>query len=143
MLTTPSQIFQIALAVYAEVEVLTLVAIMTWLVICVSQSWMESDIFSLSICGAHVWHRGGREEAHTSSFGAHKKAWRGWLFLFTVNYHKTAFSMISIIPPSIMKSISSVKTLEKNSDLKTQESFEAVIDLLKSCKDGASERIFR
>ncbi|XP_034448201.1 E3 ubiquitin-protein ligase rnf213-alpha isoform X1 [Hippoglossus hippoglossus] len=33
--------------------------------------------------------------------------------------------------------------LEKNSDLKTQESFEAVIGLLKSCKDGASERIFR
>ncbi|KAM8845445.1 E3 ubiquitin-protein ligase rnf213-alpha-like isoform 2-T2 [Spinachia spinachia] len=33
--------------------------------------------------------------------------------------------------------------LEKNSDLKTQESFEAVIGLLKTCKDGASECIFR
>uniref|UniRef100_UPI003AABD3E1 E3 ubiquitin-protein ligase rnf213-alpha n=1 Tax=Centroberyx gerrardi TaxID=166262 RepID=UPI003AABD3E1 len=33
--------------------------------------------------------------------------------------------------------------LEKNSDLKTQQSFEAVIDLLKTCKDGAVERIFR
>ncbi|CAI5675491.1 unnamed protein product [Oreochromis niloticus] len=33
--------------------------------------------------------------------------------------------------------------LEKNSDLKTQETFEAVIRLLKTCKDGAIERIFR
>uniref|UniRef100_A0AAX7SI34 RING-type E3 ubiquitin transferase n=1 Tax=Astatotilapia calliptera TaxID=8154 RepID=A0AAX7SI34_ASTCA len=33
--------------------------------------------------------------------------------------------------------------LEKNSDLKTQETFEAVIRLLKICKDGAIERIFR
>ncbi|KAA8582604.1 hypothetical protein FQN60_003825 [Etheostoma spectabile] len=33
--------------------------------------------------------------------------------------------------------------LEKNSDLKTQQSFEAVISLLKTCKDGAVERIFR
>ncbi|GLD49345.1 E3 ubiquitin-protein ligase rnf213-alpha-like protein, partial [Lates japonicus] len=33
--------------------------------------------------------------------------------------------------------------LEKNSDLKTQQSFEAVISLLKSCKDGAVECIFR
>nr|XP_019957387.1 PREDICTED: E3 ubiquitin-protein ligase RNF213 [Paralichthys olivaceus] len=35
------------------------------------------------------------------------------------------------------------EALEKHSDLKTQESFEAVIGLLKSCKDGAIERIFR
>lgn len=35
------------------------------------------------------------------------------------------------------------KILEKNSDLKTQETFEAVIRLLKICKDGAIERIFR
>ncbi|XP_078017826.1 E3 ubiquitin-protein ligase rnf213-alpha isoform X1 [Epinephelus lanceolatus] len=33
--------------------------------------------------------------------------------------------------------------LEKNSDLKTQRSFEAVIGLLKACKDGAVERIFK
>ncbi|XP_072224665.1 E3 ubiquitin-protein ligase rnf213-alpha [Leuresthes tenuis] len=33
--------------------------------------------------------------------------------------------------------------LEKNSDLKTQQPFEAVISLLKTCKDGAVERIFR
>ncbi|KAG7242861.1 hypothetical protein INR49_018116 [Caranx melampygus] len=33
--------------------------------------------------------------------------------------------------------------LEKNSDLKTQQSFEAVIVLLKTCKDGAVQRIFR
>ncbi|XP_042360235.1 E3 ubiquitin-protein ligase rnf213-alpha [Plectropomus leopardus] len=33
--------------------------------------------------------------------------------------------------------------MEKNSDLKTQRSFEAVIGLLKTCKDGAVERIFR
>lgn len=33
--------------------------------------------------------------------------------------------------------------LGKNSDLKTQETFEAVIRLLKTCKDGAIERIFR
>lgn len=33
--------------------------------------------------------------------------------------------------------------LEKNSDLKTQEPFEAVIHLLKTCKEGAIERIFR
>ncbi|XP_029997116.1 E3 ubiquitin-protein ligase rnf213-alpha-like isoform X2 [Sphaeramia orbicularis] len=33
--------------------------------------------------------------------------------------------------------------LEKNSDLKTQQSFEAVILLLKDCKDGAVDRIFR
>lgn len=33
--------------------------------------------------------------------------------------------------------------LEKNSDLKTQETFEAVIRVLKICKDGAIERIFR
>ncbi|KAK5884967.1 hypothetical protein CesoFtcFv8_018727 [Champsocephalus esox] len=33
--------------------------------------------------------------------------------------------------------------LEKNADLKTQESFEAVITLLKNCKDGAIECIFR
>ncbi|XP_033998789.1 E3 ubiquitin-protein ligase rnf213-alpha isoform X4 [Trematomus bernacchii] len=33
--------------------------------------------------------------------------------------------------------------LEKNADLKTQESFEAVISLLKNCKDGAIECIFR
>uniref|UniRef100_UPI0009B4CCFE E3 ubiquitin-protein ligase rnf213-alpha-like n=1 Tax=Monopterus albus TaxID=43700 RepID=UPI0009B4CCFE len=35
------------------------------------------------------------------------------------------------------------QVLEKNSDLKTQQSFEAVIGLLKSCKDGVVERIFR
>ncbi|KAE8283229.1 E3 ubiquitin-protein ligase rnf213-alpha [Larimichthys crocea] len=33
--------------------------------------------------------------------------------------------------------------LEKNSDLKTPQAFEAVITLLKTCKDGAVERIFR
>ncbi|XP_023265809.1 E3 ubiquitin-protein ligase RNF213 [Seriola lalandi dorsalis] len=33
--------------------------------------------------------------------------------------------------------------LEKNSDLKTQQSFEAVIGLLKTCKDGAVQHIFR
>ncbi|XP_037649475.1 E3 ubiquitin-protein ligase rnf213-alpha isoform X2 [Sebastes umbrosus] len=33
--------------------------------------------------------------------------------------------------------------LEKNSDLKTQQSFEAVINLLKACKDGVIECIFR
>ncbi|XP_041853322.1 E3 ubiquitin-protein ligase rnf213-alpha isoform X2 [Melanotaenia boesemani] len=33
--------------------------------------------------------------------------------------------------------------LEKNSDLKTQQTFEAVIVLLKTCKDAAVERIFR
>ncbi|XP_028266969.1 E3 ubiquitin-protein ligase rnf213-alpha-like isoform X1 [Parambassis ranga] len=33
--------------------------------------------------------------------------------------------------------------LEKNSDLKSQQSFEAVIGLLKKCKDGAVEHIFR
>ncbi|XP_040012185.1 E3 ubiquitin-protein ligase rnf213-alpha isoform X2 [Xiphias gladius] len=33
--------------------------------------------------------------------------------------------------------------LEKNSDLKTKQSFEAVIGLLKTCKDGAVARIFR
>lgn len=36
-----------------------------------------------------------------------------------------------------------IKVLEKNSDLKTQQSFEAVIGLLKTCKEGAVERIFR
>ncbi|XP_029944702.1 E3 ubiquitin-protein ligase rnf213-alpha-like [Salarias fasciatus] len=35
------------------------------------------------------------------------------------------------------------KVLEKNSDLKTQQSFEAVIDLLKKCKDEVVQRIFR
>ncbi|XP_014912893.1 E3 ubiquitin-protein ligase RNF213 isoform X2 [Poecilia latipinna] len=35
------------------------------------------------------------------------------------------------------------KILEKNSDVKTQQIFEAVIGLLKNCKDGAVERIFR
>ncbi|XP_062293931.1 E3 ubiquitin-protein ligase rnf213-alpha isoform X2 [Scomber scombrus] len=35
------------------------------------------------------------------------------------------------------------QVLERNSDLKTQQSFEAVIGLLKTCKDGAVECIFR
>ncbi|MED6260783.1 hypothetical protein ATANTOWER_028724, partial [Ataeniobius toweri] len=35
------------------------------------------------------------------------------------------------------------KILEKNSDIKTQQIFEAVIGLLKNCKDGAMDRIFR
>ncbi|KAF7667968.1 hypothetical protein LDENG_00038400 [Lucifuga dentata] len=35
------------------------------------------------------------------------------------------------------------QTLEKNSDLKTQQAFEAVIGLLVACKDGAVEHIFR
>ncbi|XP_029913013.1 E3 ubiquitin-protein ligase rnf213-alpha-like [Myripristis murdjan] len=35
------------------------------------------------------------------------------------------------------------QVLEKNSDLKTQKSFEAVISVLKACKDGAVEHIFR
>ncbi|XP_029014016.1 E3 ubiquitin-protein ligase rnf213-alpha isoform X2 [Betta splendens] len=35
------------------------------------------------------------------------------------------------------------RILEKNSDLKTQEAFEAFIILLKTCKDGAVGRIFR
>ncbi|XP_051243364.1 LOW QUALITY PROTEIN: E3 ubiquitin-protein ligase rnf213-alpha-like [Dicentrarchus labrax] len=35
------------------------------------------------------------------------------------------------------------QVLEKNSDLKTHEAFEAVIALLKTCKDGAVEHIFR
>ncbi|KAM4716889.1 E3 ubiquitin-protein ligase rnf213-alpha-like [Anableps anableps] len=35
------------------------------------------------------------------------------------------------------------KILEKNSDIKTQQIFEAVIALLKNCKDGAVDRIFR
>lgn len=38
---------------------------------------------------------------------------------------------------------SPIKVLEKNSDLKTQKSFEAVIGVLKACKDGAVEHIFR
>lgn len=38
---------------------------------------------------------------------------------------------------------SPIKILEKNSDVKTQQIFEAVIVLLKNCKDGAVERIFR
>ena len=36
-----------------------------------------------------------------------------------------------------------LKVLEKNSDLKTQQAFSAVIGLLKTCKDKAIERIFR
>ncbi|XP_070836494.1 E3 ubiquitin-protein ligase rnf213-alpha [Chaetodon trifascialis] len=35
------------------------------------------------------------------------------------------------------------QVLEKNSDLKTHQAFEAVVALLKACKDGAVERIFR
>ncbi|XP_035510465.1 E3 ubiquitin-protein ligase rnf213-alpha [Morone saxatilis] len=35
------------------------------------------------------------------------------------------------------------QVLEKNSDLKTHQAFEAVIALLKTCKDGAVEHIFR
>ncbi|XP_041812142.1 E3 ubiquitin-protein ligase rnf213-alpha [Chelmon rostratus] len=35
------------------------------------------------------------------------------------------------------------QVLEKNSDLKTRHAFEAVVTLLKTCKDGAVERIFR
>uniref|UniRef100_A0A672GQ55 RING-type E3 ubiquitin transferase n=1 Tax=Salarias fasciatus TaxID=181472 RepID=A0A672GQ55_SALFA len=35
------------------------------------------------------------------------------------------------------------KVLEENSDLKTQQSFEAVIHLLKKCKDEVVQRIFR
>lgn len=36
-----------------------------------------------------------------------------------------------------------IKILEKNSDLKSQEAFEEVITLLRSCKEGAVENIFR
>lgn len=36
-----------------------------------------------------------------------------------------------------------LKILEQNSDLKTQQSFEKVIGLLKTCKEGAAELIFR
>ncbi|XP_046722736.1 E3 ubiquitin-protein ligase rnf213-alpha isoform X2 [Silurus meridionalis] len=35
------------------------------------------------------------------------------------------------------------QVLEKNSDLKMKEPFEAVITILKTCKEGANERIFR
>ncbi|XP_030645560.1 E3 ubiquitin-protein ligase rnf213-alpha-like [Chanos chanos] len=35
------------------------------------------------------------------------------------------------------------QVLEKNSDLKMKQPFEAVINILKACKDGANERIFR
>lgn len=78
---------------------------------------MESDIFSLSICGEHiVGHWGGREKADTFSFGAYKTAWPGWSgFLLctylnfhemnSVDYYKAA---TTIIPPSIIKCITSV-----------------------------------
>lgn len=36
-----------------------------------------------------------------------------------------------------------LKVLEKNSDLKSQQIFEEVIGLLKACKDGAVDRIFK
>lgn len=36
-----------------------------------------------------------------------------------------------------------IKILKRNSDLKTREAFEDVIALLKTCKDGAVDRIFR
>lgn len=36
-----------------------------------------------------------------------------------------------------------MKMLEENSDLKTQQAFEAVIRLLKTCKEEVVERLFR
>ncbi|XP_038133385.1 E3 ubiquitin-protein ligase rnf213-alpha isoform X1 [Cyprinodon tularosa] len=48
------------------------------------------------------------------------------------------------LTPLVLESTQGLgKILERNSDIKTQQIFEAVIVLLKSCKDGAVERIFR
>lgn len=39
---------------------------------------MESDIFSVSVCGAHVaGNRGAGEETVSFSFGEHRAAWPG------------------------------------------------------------------
>uniref|UniRef100_A0A3Q2E155 RING-type E3 ubiquitin transferase n=1 Tax=Cyprinodon variegatus TaxID=28743 RepID=A0A3Q2E155_CYPVA len=47
------------------------------------------------------------------------------------------------LTPLVLESTQGLgKILERNSDIKTQQIFEAVIVLLKSCKDGAVERIF-
>lgn len=115
---------------------------------------MESDIFSVSVCGAHVvGNRGAGKETVCFSFGEHCAAWPGasgfFVLIFfnsTDNYHKAFFTITTIFSSPIINMhclCSPFKILEKNSDLKTQETFEAVIRVLKICKDGAIERIFR
>lgn len=59
----------------------------------------------------------------------------GWLYLFSF------FSLITYSYKCFPLTI--IKILEKKSNLKTKDSFEAVIGLLKNCKDGAVESIFR
>lgn len=69
-----------------------------------------------------------------------------FFFNSTDNYHKAFFTITTVFSSPIINMYclcSPFKILEKNSDLKTQETFEAVIRLLKICKDGAIERIFR
>lgn len=47
---------------------------------------MESDIFSVSVCGAHVvGNRGAGEETVSFSFGEHWAAWPGASGFFVLN----------------------------------------------------------
>lgn len=51
---------------------------------------MESDIFSVSVCGAHVTgNRGAGEETVSFSFGEHWAAWPGASGFFVLNFFLT------------------------------------------------------
>lgn len=64
------------------------------------QSWLESNIFSLFICGELIaGHWGDRDQADTFSFGPYKTAWPGW-FGFLLCTTNTIFT---VVPPSIKK----------------------------------------
>ena len=104
---------------------------------------MESDIFSLSICGAHVdGYRGSTEGADALSYRAYTKARPGLSgFCTSLICHNNNNN--SFIHQKMYYLCSPIKVLEKNSDLKTQQPFEAVIGLLKTCKDEAVKHIFR
>lgn len=57
------------------------------LFVCISfsQSWMESDILSFSICGAHLnRYRAGRDEVEALSFRAHTETQPGLSELCTI-----------------------------------------------------------
>ncbi|XP_062264891.1 E3 ubiquitin-protein ligase rnf213-alpha [Platichthys flesus] len=89
-----------------------------------------------------VRHYGDRSKAIASRVQA------GWNRIFTLSlFVEHMFGIDEVekkLTPLVLEHGKRLgETLATNSDLKTQESFEAVIGLLKSCKDGASERIFR
>lgn len=95
------------------------------------------------ICSDSVRHYGERSQVII------RRVQAGWNRIFTLSLF-VEHMLLGIekieqkLTPLVLENTKRLcQILANNSDLKTQQSFEAVIDSLKMCKDGANERFFR